>query len=208
MNNNFLVLLIVTIFVLGCKERDGEILPSSLTDADAFVVSEQFQEYQTMIYQDHLEFDSIYKGLTKEQKDSLIKCVAHFKLSNNGMVREKCINQINGILGIDILERIEKHVEMKANVFRNVNISKKELLLAIQRYNLRRQETRSNDNEYLYGQCREYCEKMRQVAVSSCDCDEWFSSNPIVSNSECIACHMDAEIQWEQCKADCEYRYN
>lgn len=171
MNNNFLVLLIVTIFMLGCKERDGEILPRSLTDADAFVASEQFQEYQTMIYQDHLEFDSIYRDLTKEQKDSLKKCVTHFKLSNNGMMREKYIRQINGILGIDILERIERHVEMKANVFRNVNISKKELLMAIQRYNLRRQETRSNDNEYLYSQCREYCEKMRQVAVSSCDCN-------------------------------------
>ena len=98
MNNNFLVLLIVTIFMLGCKERDGEILPRSLTDADAFVASEQFQEYQTMIYQDHLEFDSIYRDLTKEQKDSLKKCVTHFKLSNNGMMREKYIRQINGIL--------------------------------------------------------------------------------------------------------------
>ena len=199
-------LFLAALMVIGlssCSSEYEDAMADDITEADVFVASEQFQEFQQVMQKDDLMMKKKLKKLNKSERNKYLALLDSLIKSNQQKQKMQIVNQINSLLDIDILERYGLLAASINRITSNLPVSKSALIKAIQRYNVKAYtRASSNPSEGKYYECRELCLKQYEYAVLECDCTEWYE--PIYSNGYCIYCIMQAEINKEVCDANCE----
>ncbi len=165
-------LFLAALMVIGlssCSSEHEDAMADDITEADAFVASEQFQEFQQSMRKDVTLIRERIQKLTKVEKEELRKALTTSAQSVED-VNSACM-LASEMLNIDYKQHIADRMADYISTFSGKTFPTQELLKAIQRYNttaIRVQLTRSGSNEAARMECENYCGALYSEVYYSC----------------------------------------
>lgn len=151
MKTNFILIASMALCLISCNKSNNEDVVADFSEADAFVTSEKFQAYQTVVKSERKFINGILKQLSRDDKKQckyLIQTICNEKDYGKQI---PYISKIDSLLGINTIRRVLFLGELSAITFAGVKISKSEYLKAIQKYNMKMNKlrfTRSGGEDY------------------------------------------------------------
>lgn len=220
----FVMMIFAFATFMACGDDNNGTTERILTDADMFVASEQFQEYQEVVDRDRSEIRSIVNRMSAKEKKRYIMLLDSAVHTDSHMRQTNFVRQLTMMTGINYSHRALVLYNAKNKAFKNINICRTDYLRALQRYNIRidlQNKTRSIDNE---SQCLTNCMTSYRIATSACEycgIGNWDLSavNPNDDIDEIIrknldrleyeqwcdyrTCILNADLEYEQCEDKC-----
>lgn len=132
MKTNFILIASMALCLISCNKSNSEDVVVDFSEADAFVTSEKFQAYQTVVKSERKFINGILKQLSRDDKKQckyLIQTICNEKDYGKQI---PYISKIDSLLGINTIRRVLFLGELSAITFAGVKISKSEYLKAIQ----------------------------------------------------------------------------
>lgn len=193
----------MTLLVCSCTNESSEVANEKITEADIFVASEAFQQYQSEMRKDSKMMHGIVKKLSKADKKAFVSLLRQMKSTKDLEGRKKLMNEISGIIKIDYSDRISKLLTLSEDVFKDKSFSNKDLISAIQRHNIKSGgivNPQDFYSEQAYWECRDYCYNTYMVAILQCDHAYPGWENMAMRSS----CYSDAALELDICYDECE----
>ena len=220
-------LFLAALMVIGlssCSSEHEDAMADDITEADAFVASEQFQEYQLAQRMYWNELRDSLKKLNREEKKMYVNLLDSASHTADIYLHDRLVAQLSQLVGIDYNKRFALLLEARNKAFQNVSIPQEEYLKAVQRYNIKMasyQLTRSDSESA----CVSNCYLIFQMAAGLCesakiegwsfepDYTSWYELDPderptilpesYINWCEYRACLMNAEMEFDSCKSGC-----
>ncbi|MCM1163310.1 MAG: hypothetical protein NC339_03550 [Muribaculaceae bacterium] len=215
MKNYLFIFLATVLFCISCTQEMVDVSDSTdITEADLFLVSNDFKQYERIVKEDGRILKNALKALTQEEKER------YFSLMNSAsldMTEEEYVNivsEIKELTGIDTDARLHKLHDARMNLISKINFSKVELLKAMQRHclNMRAIPRSRSTNEADTEECLYDCSLIYNRVYSSCDPTDGYGPghNPkddIDTKRELWEgtkyCEMIASAAFDQCAIYC-----
>lgn len=195
--------VMMTLLICSCSNESTEATNEKITEADVFVASEEFQQYQAEMRKDSKMLHSIVKKLSKADKKAYASLLLEMKSTKNMEKREQLMTEVSKILNIDYKERLRGLTKLSTTMLKGKSFSNKELVMAIQRHNVKASgQVQPQDyyGELAYWICRDKCQSDYMSAIF--DCDSKFPGWDNMGSRS--ACYSDAELDRDYCLSDCE----
>ena len=219
-------ILLLLIGFSSCSSDSEEVMSEeTLTEADLFVASKEFQNYQNFLMDDAKMMRKVMKRLSTNKRDKLKELRTAALNAKTENEYNQVMSEINDLLDMDYASRIDKLAKARYELFKDVDIPNSEIYKAVQRYNVAYQQepvTRSEDETTcLYG-----CYTSYLAASGDCEYepiggwdvtvgdnsnngdwdDDWYDDEPdtdYVNWCEYRGCMMEAENNYDDCVSMC-----
>ena len=183
MSKIYFILLLMLIGFSSCSSDSEEVMSEeTLTEADLFVTSKEFQNYQNFMKDDAKMMRKVLKGLPKSKKErfrELLDSLPKFKTLEQ---RDMILDEIGAVLKIDYKGRYKKIEQYTIDLKKGVSFSNAALFSAMQRRaanSVSVPVTRSSD-EPTDMECHYECDLLHSQLLSECPANEedisWFKS--------------------------------
>lgn len=229
MNKILFILLMMLIGFSSCSSESDELMTEeTLTEADLFVASKEFQNYQNYLMDDARVMRKVLKKLSKGKLEELNELRKAALDAKTEIEYDNVMADINKLVNFDYAARIDKLAKAKYEIFKDVNIPNSEIFKAVQRHNAVQLEpmTRSSSDEQacLHGCYTSYLaasgdceyEQIKGWDVTDGDYDDYFNNgdwdddvyddepdSDYVNWSEYRGCILNAEMNYDDCVSMC-----
>ena len=210
----------------SCDNQGDDVSSAdSITAADIFLSSAQYQEYEAFTKQDSKKMKNALKALSRSERQRYAELMKMITPDISEDAYQAVVDEIYELTKIDIDSRVKKQFVARAKCFQGTNFKKGELLKALQKKfaNAKTVMTRSSNSEEA---CMRECQYAYDAFLSECydniDDDD-YSGTPFdeTMNFEYIdpslvkrimeyenwaetrSCLMEAEGFYDLCMADC-----
>lgn len=164
--------IVAVLCCFSCGHSDSDAFDSeSVTDADMFLVSDDFKQYEQIVENDRRMVRNALKALTDEEKKRYFTLMKSTYPEMTDEVYYTIISEIRVLTGIDTDARIKRIHKARVNLISKITFPKKELLKAMQRQCLNMKAlklTRSSD-EIDRSECLNRCSNVYSGVYSVCD---------------------------------------
>ena len=129
------IVAIAGLMLCGCSSDLDEGAVSDVTEADVFVASEKYQNYQSLVQREVKAMRKTLKGLPKGERrefHQLSSAMREAKSYDDLLAIE---DKMGDIIGMDCKESFERIAKARMEAFKGVRLSKESLLMAVQKYN-------------------------------------------------------------------------
>lgn len=220
MNKILFIFLLMLIGFSSCSSESDELMTEeTLTEADLFVASKEFQNYQNYLMDDARVMRKVLKKLSKGKLEELNELRKAALDAKTEIEYDNVMADINKLVNFDYAARIDKLAKAKYEIFKDVNIPNSEIFKAVQRHNAVQLEpmTRSSSDEqaclhgcytsYLAnsGDCEKEYERLDSWAEGGVNNGEWNDGQETNYLDWCDyrGCIMSAEIEYDNCVSMC-----
>lgn len=200
----------------SCSSDSEELMTEeTLTEADLFVASKEFQNYQNYLMDDAKMMKKVLKGLSKQKKEryhNLLDSLPNYRTIKH---RDQILNEIGNLLGINYKLRLYR-IEANSNKLREkINFTNAELLSAMQRRNANALNSPVvvNSLEERYEKCISNCDHIYEYSILGCPSDIWSPCpdlNEDFINNDCEdywECRSKVEKELSSCYDECSIYY-
>ncbi|MCM1163315.1 MAG: hypothetical protein NC339_03575 [Muribaculaceae bacterium] len=202
MKHYFIILLATVLLCTSCTQEMVDINDSTdITEADLFLVSDDFKQYERIVKEDGRILKNALKALTQEEKER------YFSLMNSAsldMTEEEYVNivsEIKELTGIDTDARLHKLHDARMNLISKITFSKVDLLKAMQRHclNMRAIPRSRSTSEADTEECLYECSQIYWQVFTSCK--PAYGSNSSWEDGK--YCEMVASAAYDDCAKHC-----
>lgn len=198
----------------SCSSDSEEVMVEEpLTEADLFVASKEFQNYQNFMKDDAKMMRKVLKSLPKSKLEKLNELrMAALNVKTEQEYNE-VMSEINGLLKFDYAARIDKIAKTSYEMFKDVDIPNSEILKAAQRYNVANvTETMTRSSEELqYQYCIDSCYSIFLYEYGTCESISYYGWDATIEEEvidyqawgEYRNCIMNADFNYETCISSC-----
>lgn len=209
MNKILFILLLMLIGFSSCSSDSEEVMVEEpLTEADLFVASKEFQNYQNFMKDDAKMMRKVLKSLPKSKLEKLNELRMVALNVKTEQEYNEVMSEINGLLKFDYAARIDKIAKTSYEMFKDVDIPNSEILKAAQRYNVANVTetmTRSYE-ERKYEECMYDCRNIYLDEIEECEYSSLYTTiwdKEFFDWNKYRGCVMMAEMNQETCEASC-----
>ena len=173
MKKYFTIVAIAGLMLCGCSSDLDEGTVSNVTEADVFVASEKYQDYQSLVQREVKAMRKTLKGLPKGERrefHQLSSAMREAKSYDDLMAIE---DKMGDIIGMNCKGSFERIAKARMEAFKGVRLSKESLLMAVQKYNALNQpiEMTRSGLEITKEECLQACETVYITVFYHCMTD-------------------------------------
>ena len=152
----------------SCDNQGDDVSSAdSITAADVFLASAQYQEYEAFTKQDSKKMKNALKALSRSERQRYAELMKTITPDISEEAYQAVVDEIYELTKIDIDSRVKKQFVARAKCFQGTNFKKGELLKALQKKfaNAKTVMTRSDVSEEA---CLAECRREYNNAIADC----------------------------------------
>ncbi|MCM1163842.1 MAG: hypothetical protein NC339_06310 [Muribaculaceae bacterium] len=206
----FLNLLLLFVFCISYSNSANISTEEEvITEADLFLVSDDFNQYERIVKEDGRILKNALKALTQEEKERYFSLMHSASLDMTEEEYVNIVSEIKELTGIDTDARLHKLHDARMNLISKITFSKVDLLKAMQRHclNMRTIPMSRSISEASTEECLYDCSLIYTQVYSTCDPTDGYGPGAPDPNrdlwNETKYCEMVASAAYDDCAKYC-----